>query len=505
MKLGVFITLLGLLHPLSAQDGKSIYQTYCSACHGANGEGRTGAAPALAQSSWVNGDPAIITRILLHGLQGSLTIHGETYDLVMPAQSLLSDQQMADVATYVRGQWGNKAEPVTVEFIEKTRAANKHQNGVINSPHLKKPYDLKDYTLKIENLLSASYEFTTDFDSLKDKTPKTIEEEKDGLINPLQSGSQKESFTAKWTGLVKTKQKGEYHFSFGTDHAARISIDGKVILERNEGTPPSVGTITLPKGKSEIEIYYAHKAETPILCRLFLSGPELNMHRMHDAGKKKKAPPITINPTSERPLVHRNFLVKGGERMLAVGFKENVNFYFSTENMRLTQVWKGEFLNVGATWDGRARGKITSPLGKSVPVIQKGSVFKISPSELEKWKNADAEPIGQQFKGYSFDKENNLKFDYRIGEYLFSEHFSVSENGESLVRKIDIEPSADTKQRIHWKLLEKATKGSSNSFQSESGVFLNITSSDTDPRLTDGNLILSISQPSTITFEYVWK
>ena len=129
MKLGVFITLLGLLHPLSAQNGKSIYQTYCSACHGANGEGRTGAAPALAQSSWVNGDPAIITRILLHGLQGSLTIHGETYDLVMPAQSLLSDQQMADVATYVRGQWGNKTEPVTGEFDEKTRVDNKNQNG----------------------------------------------------------------------------------------------------------------------------------------------------------------------------------------------------------------------------------------------------------------------------------------------------------------------------------------------------------------------------------------
>ena len=72
---------------------------------------------------------AIVTRILLHGLQGSLTIHGETYDLVMPAQSLLSDQQMADVATYVRGQWGNKTEPVTGEFDEKTRVDNKNQNG----------------------------------------------------------------------------------------------------------------------------------------------------------------------------------------------------------------------------------------------------------------------------------------------------------------------------------------------------------------------------------------
>ena len=79
----IFITSLCLLSSLSAQEGKTIYQTYCSACHGNNGEGRKGAAPALAQSSWVNGDPLIISKILLHGVQGPVTLHGETLEFFL--------------------------------------------------------------------------------------------------------------------------------------------------------------------------------------------------------------------------------------------------------------------------------------------------------------------------------------------------------------------------------------------------------------------------------------
>jgi len=501
----IFITSLCLLSSLSAQQGKMIYQTYCSACHGNNGEGRKGAAPALAQSSWVNGDPLIISKVLLHGVQGPITLHGETLELVMPAQSLLDDKQMADVASYVRNQWGNKADPISDEFIRKTREETKNQNGVINSLHFKRPFDLKDHTFKLKNLLSAEYPYTTNFDSLEKLTPKAIEEEKSGFMDPAQIKDPKHSFTGKWTGLVEIPKAGEYDFSFGTDDAARISVDGKVILERSKGEEPSVGSIKLEKKAVELEVYYAHKAKTPTFFRFFMSGPEMNMFRVHNMSKEKKAAPNIINPTADRALVHRNFLVKGGERSLAVGLPQEVNLYFSTQHMRLMQVWSGKFLDVSATWDGRAKGKITKPLGKALSVMKKGEVFKQSDGKITNWKDKGLKPVDDQFEGYYFDKAGFPVLRYTAGDYKFSDHFSAEKGVKSLVRKVDIKSEKRVDSNMYWKLLEGAKKVSDYSFKTESGVTLKISTSTNKPILLGDDLVMQITKPTTITLEYAWE
>lgn len=488
MKVGI-IASLGLISVLSAQEGAKIYQTYCVACHGAQGEGRKGAAPALSQSSWVNGDPKIITKVLLHGVQGKMSMHGEDFELYMPAQTLLNDRKIADVASYVRSHWGNKAPAISEEFVQETRAQTKSQNGVINSMHFVRPFDLKDYTFKIGNLLSASFPFTTNFDALKDEVPQAIEEEQGGLISPSQVGAVEDSFTARWRGLLKIEKPGEYHFSYGTDHAARISIDGKAILDRAKGTAPSVGSIQLGKGVVEIEIYYAHEGNDSIFHRLFLSGPGINTYRLHSAAKKKRAPSIAINPNGKRPLVHRNFLEQGGERMLAVGFPEKVNFYFSTDHMRLSKVWKGEFLSVGDTWDGRAKGKITTPLGEPLLVTGKGQVFQ------------SAE---QQFQGYRFDENDQLSFAYRIGGFSFQENFSAAQGGYSLTRQIKMEPIVNAVKPLQWKLLENVVANDDSEFTTKEGLKLKITSAN-KARLSDGDLVLPVTQATTISLEYVWE
>jgi mono/diheme cytochrome c family protein len=102
--------------------GKRLYAN-CQACHQAGGQGVEGTYPPLAGSEWVTGDPQTVVRILLHGAQGVLEVRGKTYNQAMPAWKHLRDEQLAAVATYVRGSWGNAAPPVPVETVAAVRAA----------------------------------------------------------------------------------------------------------------------------------------------------------------------------------------------------------------------------------------------------------------------------------------------------------------------------------------------------------------------------------------------
>jgi mono/diheme cytochrome c family protein len=99
----------------SAGNGSKVFQTNCSSCHGATGQGLTGAFPPLANNPTVTGDPNKVIGIVLGGLHGSITVNGGTYNGTMPAwKGTLSNADIADVITYIRGSLGNnKASAVT--------------------------------------------------------------------------------------------------------------------------------------------------------------------------------------------------------------------------------------------------------------------------------------------------------------------------------------------------------------------------------------------------------
>jgi mono/diheme cytochrome c family protein len=61
----------------------------------------------------VNGPKPRLISLLLNGSQGKVEIDGETWSNSMPAQSYLTDQQIADVLSFVRDSFGNKASVVT--------------------------------------------------------------------------------------------------------------------------------------------------------------------------------------------------------------------------------------------------------------------------------------------------------------------------------------------------------------------------------------------------------
>ncbi len=97
--------------------GKLIYEQVCVACHQLNGQGIPGAFPPLAASDYLNNDPNAAISAVAHGLQGSITVNGNTYNGMMPKQNL-SSEEIANVLTYVFNSWDNNGTVITPEMVD---------------------------------------------------------------------------------------------------------------------------------------------------------------------------------------------------------------------------------------------------------------------------------------------------------------------------------------------------------------------------------------------------
>lgn len=106
-----------------AVNGLRVYNLVCNACHQASGMGSPGQFPPLAGSEWVLAEsPNRIVRIVLHGLIGPIDVKGQQFNGNMVAwKDTLTDEQIADVLTYIRSEWGNKAPAVSTEQVQKIR------------------------------------------------------------------------------------------------------------------------------------------------------------------------------------------------------------------------------------------------------------------------------------------------------------------------------------------------------------------------------------------------
>jgi nitrite reductase (NO-forming) len=105
--------------------GANVYNANCLACHQHDGKGIPGAFPPLAQSDYLMADKIRAISTVVHGLEGPVTVNGAAFNSVMP-KLLLTDDDVANVVTYVRNSWGNKGDVVTLEEVQKARASKAH-------------------------------------------------------------------------------------------------------------------------------------------------------------------------------------------------------------------------------------------------------------------------------------------------------------------------------------------------------------------------------------------
>lgn len=120
-------------------DGEKVYQSRCMSCHQANGQGMSSVFPPLVGTKWVLGDKGRLIRIILNGLSGPIKVNGTSFSGAMPPwKDAMSDEQIAQVATYVRTSWGNDTTAVTTSEVARVRAATKNRSKPWTAKALKK-------------------------------------------------------------------------------------------------------------------------------------------------------------------------------------------------------------------------------------------------------------------------------------------------------------------------------------------------------------------------------
>jgi nitrite reductase (NO-forming) len=93
--------------------GKALFSGTCSTCHQANGQGLAGVFPPLANSDYFAKDTERLPKTIIGGLSGKVTVNGVEYDSVMPPMGQLTDDEVANIATYVLNSWGNPGGRIT--------------------------------------------------------------------------------------------------------------------------------------------------------------------------------------------------------------------------------------------------------------------------------------------------------------------------------------------------------------------------------------------------------
>lgn len=106
--------------PEQIKSGKGIYGTTCFACHQSEGQGIPNAFPPLAKSDYLNADPKRAIQAVIRGLSGEITVNVKKINSVMPSQNL-TDDEIADVLTYVYSSWGNNKTAVTPAMVKAQR------------------------------------------------------------------------------------------------------------------------------------------------------------------------------------------------------------------------------------------------------------------------------------------------------------------------------------------------------------------------------------------------
>jgi mono/diheme cytochrome c family protein len=95
--------------------GQEVYKNLCQACHQPDGRGQEKVAPSLLNSTLALAPANVTSRILLNGKEGKV-------GLMPPLGSILTDDQIAAVLTYVRREWGQTGSPVDPAIVKETRA-----------------------------------------------------------------------------------------------------------------------------------------------------------------------------------------------------------------------------------------------------------------------------------------------------------------------------------------------------------------------------------------------
>ncbi len=125
---GAFIAILVLffagckssVSTAKMEAGKKVYDTNCMGCHMANGKGVPRMNPPLVNSPYVMGHVPSLIELVLKGSEFFGNADRDYNNLMAPFRAL-TDEQIADVTTYIRNTYGKTGDEINAEDVKEVR------------------------------------------------------------------------------------------------------------------------------------------------------------------------------------------------------------------------------------------------------------------------------------------------------------------------------------------------------------------------------------------------
>ena len=125
--------------------GRDLFNIHCAACHGIGGEGIQNLAPSLLAADLVEMDAAITTSIILHGLQGEITVEGKPvkFNAAMPGlkdNEELTDEKIAAITAYVKNAFSLTPQGIKIEKVKELRNETPKDGALFSEKELIEKY-----------------------------------------------------------------------------------------------------------------------------------------------------------------------------------------------------------------------------------------------------------------------------------------------------------------------------------------------------------------------------
>ena len=99
--------------------GERLYTTYCSNCHGKDGNGLKNLYPPLNKSDYYQENQEKVACIILHGLEDEITVNGKDFMMPMAGFSNLTDVDITNLINFINTSWDNDLPETNLNEVKK--------------------------------------------------------------------------------------------------------------------------------------------------------------------------------------------------------------------------------------------------------------------------------------------------------------------------------------------------------------------------------------------------
>ena len=154
----------------------------------------------------------------------------------------------------------------------------------------------------------------------------------------------------------------------------------------------------------------------------------------------------------QEAVIYRNFIEGGGPRAIGVGYPEKANLCFDANELRISMIWQGPFIDASRHQTGRGAG-FEKPLGTNLYKLPKSPSFAVLASERDPWPDEKPLTAGAPFHGYRLDEKQRPTFRYEVAGFEI-EDYPIAIPGEVdafLHRTLTVQGSAPTQGKLYFR------------------------------------------------------